>query len=74
MRTGTKLGKFFFVRLKWQKIKELFASVLNGVTANVRCLSSMIVVLNAKLTRSIAAHVNKQTVRIEEADKSAVFC
>ena len=39
-------------------IKELFASALNGITASVRCVSSMIVVLNAKLTRLIAAHAN----------------
>ena len=46
---------------------ELFASTLNGITASVRCVSSMIVVLNAKLTRFFAAHVNKKTVRNEEA-------
>ena len=32
-----------------KKIKELFASTLNRIAASVRCLSSMIVVLNAKL-------------------------
>ena len=41
-------------------IKELFASTLNEITASVRCVSSMIVVLNAKLTRLIAAHANKK--------------
>ena len=30
------------------KNKELFASTLNGITASVRCVSSMIIVLNAK--------------------------
>ena len=30
-----------------EKIKELFASTLNGITASVICVSSMIVVLNA---------------------------
>ena len=43
-----------------KKIKELFVSTLNEVTASVRCVSSMIVVLNAKLTRLIAAHANKK--------------
>ena len=31
-----------------KKIKELFASTLNGITASVKCVSSMIVVLNAR--------------------------
>ena len=31
------------------KIKELFASTLNRIAASVRCVSSVIVVLNAKL-------------------------
>ena len=39
-----------------KKIKELFASTLNGITASVRCASSIIVVLNTKLERLIAAH------------------
>ena len=43
-----------------KKIKELFAFTLNGITASVRCVYSMIVVLNAKLTRLIAAHANKK--------------
>ena len=33
------------------KNKELFAPTLNGITASVKCMSSIIVVLNAKLTR-----------------------
>ena len=32
-----------------KKIKELFAPTLNGIAASVRCVSSIIVVLNAKL-------------------------
>ena len=43
-----------------KSIKELFASTLNGITTSVRCVSSIIVVLNAKLTRLIAAHANKK--------------
>ena len=45
----------------------MFASTLNGITASVRCVSSMIEVLSAKLTRLIAAHANKKPVRYEEA-------
>ena len=41
------------------KNKELFASTLNGITASVRYVSSIIVVLNAELTQLIAAHANK---------------
>ena len=47
-----------FVMVK--KIKELFSSTLNGIPASARCASSMIVVLNAKLGRLIAAHANKK--------------
>ena len=32
-----------------KKIKELFASTLNKIAVSVRCVSSMIVSLNAKL-------------------------
>ena len=46
----------------------MFASALNGITASVRCVSSIIVALNAKLSQLIAAHANKKP------DKSAVFC
>ena len=43
-----------------EKKEELFASTLNGITASVRCVSSIIVILNAKLTQLIAAHANKK--------------
>ena len=39
---------------------ELLASILNAITASVRCVSSMIVILNAKLARLVAAHANKK--------------
>ena len=41
-----------------KKIKEAFASTLNGIAASVRWVSSMIVVLNAKSPQLIAAHTN----------------
>ena len=55
-------ANFFFYVCNGKKIKELFASTLNGITASVRCVSSMIVVLNAKLAQLFA----KKTVRTEE--------
>ena len=48
---GTETQQIFsrmFVMAK--KIKELFTSTLNGIPASVRGVSSIIVVLNAKLT------------------------
>ena len=54
------------------KNKELFASILNGIPASVKCMSSMIVVLNAKFTWLLAAHANKKTVRSEKARQE--FC
>ena len=48
-----------FVMAK-KNIKELFASTLKGKTASVRWVSSIIVVLNAELTRLIAAQANKK--------------
>ena len=40
---------FFSYVCNGKKIKELFASTLSEITASVRCVSSMTVVLNAKL-------------------------
>ena len=57
-RNGNSANFFSYV-CNGKKIKELFASTLNGITASVRCVHSIIVVLNAKLTRLIAAHTNK---------------
>ena len=54
-----KLGKFFLVCCNDNKIKELFASTINEITASVRCVSTMIAVLNAKLIRLIVAHANE---------------
>ena len=54
-RNGNSANFFAYV-CNGKKIKELFASTLNGITASVRCVSSIIVVLNAKLTRLIGAH------------------
>ena len=55
-----KSANLFSYVCNGKKVKELFASTLNGVTASVKCVSSIIVVLNAKLTRLIAAHEKKK--------------
>ena len=57
-----------------KKIEELFASTLNGVAASVRCVYSMIVGLNAKLTRLIASHANAKYSEKKKSEESAVFC
>ena len=58
---------FFSYVCNGKKIKELFASTLNGITASVRCVSSTLVVLNAKLTQLLAGHVDKKDGETEEA-------
>ena len=70
-RNGNSANFFSYI-CNGKKIKELLASTLNGITASVRCVSSIIVALNAKLTRLIAAnakHSEKQKVR-----RGASFC
>ena len=56
-RNGNSANFFSYV-CYGRKIKELSASTLNGISANVRCVSSMIVVINAKSARLLAAHAN----------------
>ena len=58
---------FFSCVCNGKKFKELFASTLDRVPISVRCVCSMIVVLNAKFTRLLAAHANKITLSTEEA-------
>ena len=43
-----------------KKIKELFASTLDRIPISVRCVSSMIVVLNVNFALLLAAHANKK--------------
>ena len=49
MNRNGNSATFFSDVCNSKKIKELFASTLNGITASVRCVSSIIVVLNAEL-------------------------
>ena len=65
---------FFAYVCNGKKIKEFFASTLNRIAASVRCVSSMIVVLNAKLDRLASAHANPNPVRTEEARREWRFC
>ena len=58
-RNGNSANFFSYV-CNGKKIKELFVSTVNGITVSVRCVSSMIVVLNAKFALLLAAHANKQ--------------
>ena len=43
-----------------KKIKELFASTLDRIPISVRCVSSMVIILNAKFALLFAAYANKQ--------------
>ena len=64
--TGTETRQTFsrmFAMAK--KFKKLFASI--------RCVSSIIVVLNAKLTQLSAAHANKKYSENEQAQRECRF-
>ena len=72
-RNGNSANIFSYV-CDDKKIKELFASTLNRITASVRYKFFIIVVLNTKLTRLINAQPNKKkTVRNEKARKECRF-
>ena len=58
-RNGNSANFFSYV-CNDKKIKELFAFNLNGIAASVRCMSSMIAVLNATFAPLLAAHMNKK--------------
>ena len=60
MNRNGNLANFFSYVCNGKKIKELFASTLNRIPASARCVSSIIVVLNAKFALLFAAHVDKK--------------
>ena len=64
MNWNENSANFFSYVCNGEKNKELFASTLNEIPASVICVSSMIVVLNAKFARLLA---NKKTMRNKEA-------
>ena len=53
-------ANFFSYVCNGKKIKELFASTLDRIPLSVRCVSSMVVVLNVKFALILAAHANKE--------------
>ena len=55
-RNGISANFFSYV---CKKFKELFDSTLNRIPASVKCVSSTVVVLNARFARLLAAHANK---------------
>ena len=60
MNRNGNLANLFSYVCNGKKFKELVASTLNGIPASVRCVSSMIVVLNTNFALLLAAHANKQ--------------
>ena len=73
-RNGNSENFFSYV-CNGKKIKELFASTLDRKPISVKCVSSVIVVLNAKFALLLAAHANKKIRREpKKADYSAMFC
>ena len=74
MNRNENSAYFFSYVFNSKKIKELFASTLNGIPAIVRCMSPTIVVLNAKFVRLLPAQANKNWCEMKKPDKCAVFC
>ena len=64
MNRNAKAAIFFSYVCNDKKIQELFASNLNGIPASVRCVSSMIVILNAKFARILAPHADKKSTDV----------
>ena len=60
MNRNGNSANFFSHACNGKKIKELFASTLDRIPISVRCVSSMIVVLNDKFALLLAAHANKK--------------
>ena len=65
-RNGNSANFFSYV-CNGKKIKELFAFTLDRKPISVRCVSSMIVVLNLNLPNYLRCTQTKNTVRTEEA-------
>ena len=75
MNRDGSLANFFSYVCNGKKIKKLFASTLNGIPASVRCVSSIIAVLNAKFARLRAAEANKKDGEERRSPgKSAALC
>ena len=74
MKRNRNSANFFSYVCNGKKIKELFASTLNGIAASVRCVSSIIVVLNATLTRLVVAHANTKHSEKQKVRRGVIFC
>ena len=73
-RNGNSANFFSYV-CNGKKIKELVASTLNGIPISVRCVSSIIVALNAKFARLLAALANKNACEKQRSPKRVLcFC
>ena len=59
-RNGNSANFFSYLCNNSKKIKELVASTLNGIPASVRCVSSMIVVLNTIFPITCGAREQKR--------------
>ena len=57
METRQIFSRMFVIA---KKIKELFTSTLNRKPASVKCVSSIMIGLNAKFAPLLAAHANKK--------------
>ena len=68
-RNGNSANFFSYV-CNGKKIKELFASTLDRIPISVRCVSSMIIVLNAKFALLLAAYSNKKHGEIRRSPTS----
>ena len=71
---GTETRQIFSRMFVMVKKLKLFASTLNGITASVRRVSSIIVVINTKLTQLIAAHTNKKDGEKQRSSSRVPFC
>ena len=72
-RIGNSANFFSYV-CNSKKIKEWFASTLNGIAASLRCVFYMIVILNVKLPDQLRRTRTKKTVRNDKARQKCLFC
>ena len=65
-RNGNSANFFSYV-CNDKKIKELFASTLNGIPISVRCVASIIVILTLNLTNCLRRTQPKKSLKTKEA-------
>ena len=73
MNRNGNSANFFSHVCNGKKIKELFVSSLIGITADVKCASSIILVLNGELTQLIAANANKKDSQKRKSPRKVSF-